>query len=149
MLLPAILLLLAGNDDVALPTLVPGHASASLIVSVSGLRSTKGLVRICLTREPRFFPSCEKDPAGISASVPANSSAHIRIPGITSGDYALSVLHDENANGRVDMLLGIPREGVGFSRNPRLRFSAPSFAAVRFHIGAADVTQEVKMRYFL
>ncbi|CAN5243242.1 DUF2141 domain-containing protein [soil metagenome] len=147
--------LLAGNSpavDTAaiIPKLTADrNAEASLTISFAGLRSAKGLMRICLTRNPHFFPGCDKDPHAFKASVAAGPSAQLRIPGITSGDYALSVLHDENANARADMLLGIPREGVGFSENPRLRFSAPKFDAARFHMGSADVTKMIRIRYFL
>jgi len=153
--LAAGLLLLAGNngpvDQAAIaPTIVAGHGTeASLIVSFAGLRSARGLMRVCLTRNPRFFPGCDKDPDAFKASVAAGPTANLRITGIASGDYALSVVHDENANARADMLLGIPREGVGFSENPRLLFGPPTFRAARFHIGGQDVAKLVRIRYFL
>lgn len=126
------------------------HAGeASLLISFAGLRSSRGMLRVCLTRNPRFFPGCDKDPAAFTASVAATPDAHVAIPHVPGGDYALSVLHDENGNGRADMMLGIPREGVGFSENPRLLFSAPKFAAARFHVGGADVRKTIRMRYFL
>jgi uncharacterized protein (DUF2141 family) len=150
MLLVAGALLLTGNDAAADTDAVTAHGpEASLLVSFEGLRSAKGLMRVCLTRNPHFFPDCDKDPAAFKASVAAGPDAHLRIPDVPGGDYALSVLHDENSNARADMLLGIPREGVGFSENPRLLFSAPKFAAARFHIGSLDVTKQVRIRYFL
>lgn len=122
---------------------------ATLLVRIEGLRSTKGMVRACLTRNAHFFPSCDKDPDALHASVAAGPEATLHIGGIPSGDYALAVLHDENGNGRIDTVLGIPRDGVGFSQNPRLFFGPPKFAAVRFHIGTVDVVQHIRMRYFL
>jgi uncharacterized protein (DUF2141 family) len=150
LLLLATPLLLAGNSAALDP--VPHMASppkARLTVSFSGLRSAKGLVRACLTREPRFFPNCDKDPHALKESVAAGPRAHLSFTDIASGDYALSVLHDENGNGRADMLLGIPREGVGFSENPRIRFGPPKFGAVRFHIGTDNLSKDVRLQYFL
>lgn len=43
-------------------------------------------------------------------------------------DYAVAVVHDENGNGKLDTgLFGIPREGLGASRNARRLFGPPKF----------------------
>lgn len=118
-------------------------------VRFEGLRSTRGMIRACLTREPRYFPHCDKDPASYKASVAAANGAQLRFAGVTPGDYALTVLHDENSNFKADMMFGIPREGVGFSRNPKLIMSAPKFDAVRFRVAAAPTAQTIKFQYFL
>jgi uncharacterized protein (DUF2141 family) len=123
--------------------------NADLTVSFTGLRSSKGLIRGCLTRNPAFFPNCDKDPQSLKASVPASPNARMHFTDMPAGDYALSILHDENANARLDTMLGIPKEGVGFSENPRLRFSAPKFDAARFRMGSTNVTKEVRLQYFL
>jgi uncharacterized protein (DUF2141 family) len=118
-------------------------------VSFTGLRSHKGMLRACLTRKPKFFPHCDKDPEAYKASVAANDHAMMKFPAVTTGAYALTVLHDENSNFRADMMLGIPREGVGFSRNPVLRMGPPSFEKARFSVPATTVEEGVKLKYFL
>jgi uncharacterized protein (DUF2141 family) len=36
---------------------------------------------------------------------------------VTPGDYAISVFHDENSNGKLDRnFMGMPKEGVGIKR---------------------------------
>ena len=81
-------------------------------VRFEGLRSAKGMVRACLTANPKFFPHCEKDPASYKASVAAAPGAQLRFSGVKPGDYALTVLHDENENFRADMMLEIGRAHV-------------------------------------
>ena len=68
--------------------------------------------------------------------------------GLPSGDYAIALFHDENANGRLDRVAGIPTEGVGFSNNPQLLFGPPRFVQSRFAVtsGAVD---ELVVKYFL
>lgn len=118
-------------------------------VRFEGVRSAKGLLRACLTRNPAYFPKCEKDPASFKASIAATKDARLVFGDVPPGDYALMVLHDENSNAKVDTMLGIPREGVGFSRNPKLYFGPPSFKAVLIHIPAGRSETDVKLQYFL
>lgn len=61
----------------------------------------------------------------------------------------MAVIHDANANARLDTMLGIPREGFGFSRDPAIRFGPPRFAAARFAVAAGSANQQVRMRYLL
>jgi len=135
--LPALVLLLTAQSD-----------GAEVEIQLQGLRNANGLVRLCLTRNPAHFPNCNGDPAAVKHSAPARH-AGIRLRGISPGIYALSVIHDENGNGRLDRLLAIPREGFGFSRNPRIRMGPPRFDEVRFQVAGAVTRQSVQMKYLL
>ena len=121
---------------------------AELEVQVQGLRNADGQVRLCLTRNPAHFPDCNGDPAAVRRSLPARAAASIRLRGIPAGIYALSVIHDENNDGRLNRFMAIPREGFGFSRNPRIRMGPPRFDEVRFQL-SGTVRQAVQMRYLL
>ena len=132
-------------------TLAPlgGNASASdLEVSIVSLRNGRGDLHLCLTREPAHFPDCKADPKAVSRTVPATVSV-VRFKSLAPGGYALSVLHDENGNHRLDTTLGIPREGFGFSRNPVVRFGAPKFRQVRIDLAPGFTSQRVRMQYLL
>ncbi len=133
----------------ALWTLVGATAQpASLDISFEALRSHKGIIRICLTANPAGFPDCSKDKSAITRSVPANGGV-VHIADLARGTYVLAVIHDENGNSRLDTFAGIPKEGIGFSRNPRLMFGPPSFASASFQVDGAPVSQMVRMKYFL
>lgn len=106
-------------------------------------------MRLCLTRDPAHFPDCNGDPAAIRRSVPAGQAGSIHLAGVAPGTWALSVIHDENGNGRLDRFLAVPREGFGFSRNPRIRFGPPRFEEVRFEVAGARTAQIVRLRYLL
>ena len=123
-------------------------AEQPLSITVTGLRSGKGNFLICVTRNARYFPDCSGDPDKRHFNLPA-SAAVIPLGGVTAGDYAIAIIHDENGNGKLDTFAGIPREGVGFSRNPAIRFGAPSFRSAQFPVQTAPVRQDVKVKYFL
>lgn len=122
---------------------------ATLSVQFDGLRSARGMVRACLTRDPALYLKCERDPAALRGNVAAGPGAHLVFADVPAGDYVLAVLHDENGNGKVDTLLGIPREGVGFSRNPAMRFGPPKWTAARIQVTQGETALRVKLKYFL
>jgi uncharacterized protein (DUF2141 family) len=61
------------------------------------------------------------------------------------GTYGVAVYHDANANGRLDMGMIGPSEDYGFSRNPRILFSKPSLASVRFPATGAETTIDIRL----
>lgn len=103
---------------------------------------------ICLTRNAARYPDCRGDAGARTISVPA-SAPTARVTGLAPGTWAIAVIHDENGNGRIDTTLGIPREGVGSSRNAPLRMGPPRFADASFAVGTGSVSQSIRMRYLL
>ena len=122
-------------------------ATSTLEINIYGLRSTKGNVLVCVTANPRFFPDCGKDPKGLKTSISARDAANVSFTGITKGTYAVALVHDENANSKMDMAIFLPKEGFGFSRNPVIVAGPPKFKAAAFEVDAAAVSQRVKMKY--
>lgn len=120
----------------------------SLELDVQKLRSAKGVLRICLTARPQSFPDCKGDAQALSRSVPAGQTIVI-FDGLAPGNYAAAIIHDENGNRELDTLMGIPREGFGFTRNPAIGFGPPKFDAARFAVDGAAKPQQVRMRYLL
>ncbi|MDQ2877605.1 MAG: DUF2141 domain-containing protein [Pseudomonadota bacterium] len=128
---------------------MPGAtATSDLSIDITGLRSARGSLQLCLTADPAHFPSCAGDADAVTRTVPATGH-EIRIPALPYGDYGIAVIHDENDNHKLDTILGVPREGFGFSRNPPIGFGAPRFSAVRFAIEGDAAAQQVRMRYLL
>jgi uncharacterized protein (DUF2141 family) len=131
------------------PAPAAAYDGTAIEIHIEGLRNTQGIVRLCLTRNEAHFPDCNGDPAAIKRSIPAARAAQVRIEGAAPGSYALAVIHDENSNGRLDRFMAIPREGFGFSRNPRIRMGPPRFDEVRFDVSGTAVRQDVRLRYLI
>ena len=131
-----------------LVALLPGASPTTrLDVDVSGVRSDKGMIRVCLTADPENFPNCVDDARASTKSVPARQHG-IGFDALPPGRYAVAVIHDENGNAKLDTFAGIPREGFGFSQNPAIRFGPPKFSAARFEI-TGPTRQQVRMKYML
>jgi uncharacterized protein (DUF2141 family) len=123
--------------------------SASIDLAITGLRSEKGNVLVCLSTNPKYFPDCGKDATARKLKVAAARAGNIQIDGVKPGTYAVALIHDENANGKMDMRLFLPREGFGFSRNPKIRMGPPKFESSQFTVGDKDAHYAVRMNYIL
>lgn len=123
------------------------NPSANLRVDIEGLRGHKGLLRFCLTRNPNYM-KCDGDHSAVRLSVSAATGA-VTFEDMAPGQWSLLLIHDSNANGKLDTRFGIPREGFGFSGNPAIGFGPPRAGAVRFALPSGSSHQNVKVRYIL
>ncbi|WP_349513339.1 DUF2141 domain-containing protein [Erythrobacter sp. NFXS35] len=120
-----------------------------VVITVIDLRSSKGVVRACMTTREDIFPKCIKDPGAHRTVVPAGEKVVIRFGNVKPGNYAIALLHDENENGKADRSLGMPREGYGFSRDAPVKMAPPKFRDAVFAQGEGTNRMTIRMRYFL
>lgn len=132
-------------------TLAAAPAQAGeVVITVTDLRSTKGVVRACMTTRADVFPKCIKDPDAHRVVVPAGKVVEIRFTGVKPGKYAIALLHDENNNNKADRAMGMmPKEGYGFSRDAPVKMAPPKFADAVFTLAEGISRFTIKMRYFL
>jgi len=122
-------------------------AGAPITVEVGNVRNNHGRVRVTICPQERFLndAGCKYE-----GSAPAHAgTTTITIDNVPPGQWAAQAFFDENDNNKVDkMLFGIPKEGVGFSRDARMPMRAPKWEdAVFSHDGAAQ-TIHFSLRYF-
>ncbi|WP_068071864.1 DUF2141 domain-containing protein [Novosphingobium lentum] len=121
--------------------------SGSITVDVANVRNAKGRVRVDVCPQPQFL----EDNCPFHADVPARAgTTTVVINGVPPGQYAIQAFHDENSNGEVDRaLFGIPKEGVGFSRDARISFGPPKWADAVFSHDARPMAVRFGLRYFM
>ena len=65
------------------------------------------------------------------------------------GEYALSVIHDENVNDKLDTnLFGVPKEGFGFSNDVMGTFGPPSFEKSKINWFGSHEPLKITLKYF-
>lgn len=128
------------------PQTSPG---ATVTVTITNLRSDKGQILACLTAREDAFPDCAKDPNARKLIIPTTANAQLNFGAVPAGSYAVSVIHDENSNGKLDTRLIIPREGYGFSLDAPVRMGPPKFKSAVFSVGTTPVHINIRMRYLL
>jgi uncharacterized protein (DUF2141 family) len=113
-----------------------------LILMVKNIRNNKGLVAVQLLNEK------EQVVEALYISI-KNKVASTIFHSIPPGKYAIRVYHDENRNEKMDFnWLGKPKEGYGFSGNPKITFGPPEFEEFLFQIDD-DKKIIINMVYFL
>ena len=120
--------------------------TSSFEVAVSNVRSNSGRIEVAICPESTYLKDC---PYNFSAPARTGTTIVTAI-NVPFGIYAAQVFHDENNNKKVDRaFFGIPKEGVGFSNDAPIVFSAPKFAATKFRFGAPHEKITLKLRYFI
>ena len=112
--------------------------AAHLDIEVTGVDSDRGYVRVAVCTRATFTTKHCPFSAYISAQT---GTVTIHMDDIPAGRYAVQAYHDEDGNGQLRRgLLGIPVEAIGFSRDARVRLSAPAFEDA-----AIDILEPVTM----
>ena len=123
-----------------------GAAAATLQITVRGVRSDRGTLRIGVCREQEFLTqSC-----ALHAVIPARrGETATQIAGIPPGQYGIAVFQDRDGSGKLKRdFIGVPQEDLGFSRDPALTFGPPSFSRSVITVGRDDLRIAVTLRHF-
>jgi uncharacterized protein (DUF2141 family) len=129
--------------------LLAGHAQGEesrLVVKLQGVRDNTGSLRASLYRDPDTFR--KEDKAVKVISVPAaKGDAELVFDNVAPGRYAIMAYHDENADQKLNLRLGMfPTEGYGLSNNPKV-MGPPKFADSAFDVTGAKTSIDINLAY--
>lgn len=120
----------------------PGQATPSyftLTVVVKHELPASGQVKVSVFNSQSTFlksPYAQKQ-----THVGTEGETIINFENLPAGDYAVSAIHDQDANGKLNRnFIGKPREPFGFSNNVRVRFAPPAFDKTKFTVTEQDET---------
>jgi uncharacterized protein (DUF2141 family) len=125
-------------------------ACATLTIELSELRNRKGLICVALFAGPDGYPN-DPDAAVRSGCFAIDSlPCQLSFDNLPYGWYAAAVHHDEDMDGKLTCnTLGIPKEGIGFSGNPRIWKGIPSFQKSAFEFAPESPEINITMKYLL
>ncbi len=120
--------------------------AAAVHVVVTGVRNARGHVLVALCPKAEFLqPHCAWQG---SATAQAGDVA-VTINGVPAGTYAAQAFHDEDDNGKLERsFLGMPEEGMGFSRDAKMHFGPPSFDDAAVTVNDAGAEIRFALRYY-
>lgn len=119
------------------------NAQNTIEVEVINFDSNKGKAFIGLYNEEDSF--LENEYKGGKVEI-KDKKAVLTFKDIPDGIYAVSVIHDEDNNGKLTTnFLGIPQESYGASNNAKGTFGPPKWKDAKFEVGNEEVVK-VKIR---
>ncbi|CAM3330812.1 DUF2141 domain-containing protein [Aequorivita lipolytica] len=123
----------------------PSNDTHTLTINITNIETVKGTLEIGLFNSGERFLEEGQALKTISVKVKSGSETVI-IEDLPKGTYAISMYHDENADGECNRnFLGIPTEPYGFSNNFRPRFAAPTFKDCQFYL-ESNKTLKIKLK---
>lgn len=121
--------------------------SGTLEIHFTHLRSDKGSIAIGINTSSKGWPRKAEKELQFKKTRITDGVFVVRIPKMPFGTMAISVLDDENSNVEMDMRLGIPQEGFGFSRDAPLGLGPPKFEKCSFEFVRDNQQIFIKLRY--
>jgi uncharacterized protein (DUF2141 family) len=116
-------------------------------IHVDGFRNQKGDLGVTVFKSPEGWPE-DNARAYFHHGFPISgnqSTAQLDLP---PGRYAIAILHDENSNRKLDRnFIGIPKEGFGFSNNPKVHLTAPGFDTASAEISCPTTDMQIHLVY--
>ncbi|WAL58226.1 DUF2141 domain-containing protein [Thermocoleostomius sinensis] len=122
----------------------------TLTLEVVGLRNQTGLINIAVFRGADGFPGDPGKAVRSGSFAITTLPLMIQFSELPIGSYAISAHHDENMDATLNCnALGIPKEGIGFSGNPKIWRGAPSFQRSLFEFTPSNTFVSITMKYLL
>ena len=115
-------------------SLHPASAAATeLSVEIKGIASNSGDVYVAIYDKAEKWMKTSLSSAKVAAK---KGSVSVSFKDLPEGDYAISLYHDENGNGKMDSnVIGMPTEPYAFSNDAAGNFGPASFEQAKFTVG--------------
>jgi uncharacterized protein (DUF2141 family) len=124
-------------------------ATGTIHADITGFRNDNGQVLCDLFSSADAFPGRPQQAAAHTISTITHGRASCEFRDVSPGRYAIAIVHDENMNGKLDRILGMPSEGVGTSRDARGHFGPPKFEDAAFAFSGGEMNLTIAMTYLL
>ena len=124
---------------------------AEVVIDLKNVRSDLGQIAFAVFPEDsrEDFPRVNEKAVLTKLVDAKKGESEISLGKLKPGKYAISFLHDENRDGKMNFnFVGMPKEGFGFSRDPRIMFGPPDFSKCVIEVGETEARVSMKAKYF-
>lgn len=122
----------------------------SLTVNVDGFRNADGQALIALFDSKDTWPKLDRA-VRLEKVKLTGTKLTLTFQGLPPGIYGISAVHDENANGKLDMRwfpYPKPKEGVGASNGAKPGMGPPSWSDARFRLTDKGGVMPIAIGYY-
>ena len=112
----------------------------TITVSIDKVKNNNGKVLFGLHTENTFMKA---KPIQAAAGKIEGNKVTVTFTNVPKGTYAITCVHDENNNGRMDFDEGgMPKEDYGMSNNP-MSYGPPEFGPSKFMVKDSDLNLKI------
>lgn len=115
---------------------------STIEVEILQIDNEKGQIRIGLYDSEESW--LKKPKKGLLGKIVDGKSSAVFV-NIPNGTYAISVYHDEDNDGELDSILGIPTEDTGSSNNAPARFGPPKWEVANFEVKGRSLQKIINL----
>lgn len=128
-----------------------GHAEGkgALTITARGFKGTKGQAIVALYSSKDSWLKLDRAVKVMKVKIERDTLS-LSVPDLAPGSYAISIIHDENLNGKLDMHwlpLPGPDEGTGISNDATATMGPPSYSDAVFKLAEGGGSLSIRMRY--
>lgn len=118
----------------------------SILIEVKGIEKMSGEIGILVFDQANGFPSNEEK-AVLRKVVPVSDiEMLIELDELPYGEYAIALVHDVNANQKLDKnFWGVPSEPFGFSNVNKVYFGPPKFEEAKTTLSSKQQTIAINL----
>ena len=126
------------------------NPAGGLTIEIRNLRNKTGLVRIGLYFDEKEFTDNPSMNFTLRKDTLSSDHLSITVQAIPPGNYAMSVLDDENGDNKMNYRLVVwPDEGFGFSNNPMIKRPVkPKYSDISFNYDGTPKRVVIDICYF-
>ena len=115
-----------------------------ITVHINNIKSDNGFILLGLHNQETFMVREKPALKRIKKEI-KNGVIEVVFKNIPEGQYAIMVVHDENANNKMDFELnGMPKEDYGVSNND-MSFGPPIFEDAKFNVVDENLKLEIRL----
>ena len=130
-------------------TTEPPAQFGTITVHITGMTNLVGMFGVSLYNSKKGFPGKHEHAYANQLKKITSTEDKVVFNNIPYGTYAVSIIHDENSNGKLDTnFFGIPKEGVGVSNNPKIGMGGPKYNDSVFTLNTNQMEIPITMKYF-
>ena len=123
-------------------------SNGTLTVTILNFRNNLGQASVALYNREEAFPKSPDKAVKIVYAPIRDKKAVVVFESLPPGEYAISVFHDENKNGKMDTnFFGIPKEGVGASNDARGHLGPPHYKDAKFNFSGGIQSMSINLVY--
>jgi uncharacterized protein (DUF2141 family) len=118
----------------------------NLQITATNISTPKGQLLVAIYDAEASFLDITKAVRLQTIAINEQNNYYLNFEGLPKGEYAVSIAHDVNGNGKLDLnMFGIPTEPYGFSKNVRPKYRAAKWNEAKFTLGEKGKNLEIKL----